>query len=1593
MAIFANELTYYKVNHYSLIFHQKPTLMKKVNYLLVAFTMLLGLGSLHAENISPYLADFNTAIDVSDHDFRPASGWNHITESAYIDYEDMYVTYNYTSTKGVNGSGAIGIGDQTVSGSGWYAESQELHDYLVTPAVSGAVSIMAERINYNHYLQVYKATKNADGTFTVGDQLELTHGSTTSTSINDLSAFDYDTIQIGNFSEPTYLAIRGNGVYIDNFSAETADVDLVRSLKITNQTTAVSNPDVRPDGKYPMSIAVTLLNNGDYDLNPGDENYSITVTERESGAEIGTAPISKAITKGETAMDTITVYADYATYPKQTGVKVRENISGTQYQYQSYVTPTPYEPIMQIRDGGNTTELDDSTAINFGKIQQNTTKNIIVRNSGAKALNITSITLPEGYVVDSSAFTVPAHSEHPVAITATTDETGIHNGYLTINADEVDPFHLALNATVLDSTKYYVDFENNRNPAGAIVGKNWVVSTWGVGDNNYILQNNYTDESLFITPLLKVTEGEQMVFDAGKRANTSYINVYYSADRKNWIRLDSINASRMSDEYPSSGYSYTRKYNLTTYTISGVPAGNYYIAFGSGYANLDNIYGFEVVPVSHDLAITSQSIPTTAVVNTESTAKATLQNVGANDETARSYTATLHLGDATYTADAVKLEAGTSTDFTFPVTPHKAGTFAAYIEFAFADDYKVTTDTVNVVVGEETAQTEVQVGEPTGSTSSYVPLYINYNNSESETVYTTDMLNGLKTGDKITSIVYKGFTTTTKNINTTLNVWIANTSDEPQTSSPYELANTDTMTNVFSGDYTFPKDGTSTNPAPIITVNLTEPFVYNGQNIRLIVRSENQSDYASYTFNTVSQRNSIYRNNDYHETFLTRPYSLAPSPVVYFGVQRDPVTLTGTVTDSAGNAISGAVVKLTSGNVEYSDTTEADGSYNISVMKDQLTYTLRTDAPDYEPYITDGINVTAGLTKDIVLHPATGLFIENHNIAANGTVNDYATAEITVTNDISQDIAAADYDATLYLDGVEAAKATTKADIPTGKSATLNFRFTPRKSGKQEAKIVVNYGEYAYTVSDSIVVNAENFGGEFQTGDSTDVFDESSPVAPWNNWFKQSQSVIVYTPDQLGLTAGGQITNIRFRGKLTNTNTGHEAVSLFIGNTTTEPTLEAADALFADTASMTRIYSMDQDTIDYGGSNYSRVQDIINADIPGGFTYTGGNIVVVFNGNHMNQSDNKIAYVVDENEESYAYGRQTDRGDIYKNESFAKVDFQPIMYMTVTLNDSVRGTVIDKKTLEPVSGANVTLKSGNVEYYGTTAADGTYGIHVAKTALTYDAIFAADGYITDTVKNVTFDSTIVVLNDTLARVPVIINVTGTVKGAQRHADGTTDEAQPLNGATVTVTNADGKTIATATTTADGTYEIDSLTEGQSYTLTYSAEGYTDSVATITAPDTNVVADATLYTEKVKVNVTGTVKGVTVENNFTEEPLAGATVTVANAEGTTVATATTEADGTYTISNLDEDSVYTFTFSAAGYVDSVATVTAGAEDLTVDATLYTEEALGINGINVDNKKAARGNVYTISGQYIGRNIDISTLPSGVYIINGKKVAVK
>ena len=75
------------------------------------------------------------------------------------------------------------------------------------------------------------------------------------------------------------------------------------------------------------------------------------------------------------------------------------------------------------------------------------------------------------------------------------------------------------------------------------------------------------------------------------------------------------------------------------------------------------------------------------------------------------------------------------------------------------------------------------------------------------------------------------------------------------------------------------------------------------------------------------------------------------------------------------------------------------------------------------------------------------------------------------------------------------------------------------------------------------------------------------------------------------------------------------------------------------------------------------------------------------------------------------------------------------------------------------------------------------------------------------------------------------------------------------------------------------------------------------------------------------------------------------------------------------------------FRANFYLENIEPAFAKPMSIDIDG-----ETTGIFEIKANERTLTDG-VYTINGQYVGKNVDSNTLPKGVYIINGQKIIVK
>lgn len=955
--------------------------MKHLNYLFSLALILLGFGWASADVVENYTCDFNTSITTgsSNRAFKVAPGWKHIvgcdTTGSSWRPTYSYVDYAYGSTYGVDGTGAL------------YAYTQTNHlDYLVTPPVTGSFTLQA-KLNVNGYIKFFAINKDAEGNLVPAEEplFEKAYTSEEGSVWAEVTQSGLNAQMIGIVIQNTY---------IDNFVVTgSAEIIYEPKLSITRSgSTSWVYPYVNADNQFTYDVpTVTVTNIGERDLVAGEDNFSISIAPQNKPDEaVLTVPISVNLAIGEsTTIEGVSVTETYNTSWVDANGRKRMDIYedfGKTSVVGNWIQPKPYVPEMTVKQGTNDlSQTSYATAFGtFGMINENVVKTFTINSTGGAPLEGTvTLDVNGGFSVSQNAFNLAAGESMNVDVTALSSTPGVFSGTLTVAATGVESVIIPLSATVLDENKFFEPFTNDANmttiPAGwyAPTG-NWTKTSNTNGSNNYVKSGVIAPHKL-ITPLLRVAEGEKMTFDASRQTNSGlserFINVYYSTDRENWTLVKEV----PSADLPALATGYNASpTNFATIVVEGVPAGEYYIAFESGYCFIDNVYGFERVDVNHDVVVTDFQIPGTVTSNNDVTATVTLLNL--NSVAEANYTSTLKLdGQIVADADPVEIAPNASVTIEFTFVPNNVGTFPAVAEFNFGDDYIVTTTETEVEVKQETAEDVIQVGEPSSTTNS-VPLSLSYNNSESETVYTAEQL-GIEPGTMITSITYKGYVSISKTLTPTVSIYLANAEEATlvtPTTGSQPLMSTEGMTKVFEEDVTFATTGSTTQHEPLISATLAEPFEYTGGALRIVVRALYDDWASGVNFETASVAGqSLYRRNDTQTTFLegNSYVSSANMPVVYLGIEKEATTYSGVVTDTKGQPIEGVTVTLTSipanaeggprraatsGSAVYTATTDAEGKFTVNVIQSDLRYNANFAKEGYKAVNVDGIDFANG---------------------------------------------------------------------------------------------------------------------------------------------------------------------------------------------------------------------------------------------------------------------------------------------------------------------------------------------------------------------------------------------------------------------------------------------------------------------------------------------------------------------------------------------------------------------------------------------------------------------------------------------------------
>ena len=1309
--------------------------MRKIYLLFTAFAFIAGLSTAKAETVSPYSYGFD-GLDVSEHDFAP-TGWNHIVDS----YSGDYVSYTAYDEGGQDGGAYLGVGSQEL-GYGWSLE--DVYDLLVTPPVTGDVSFYVKQTSSSGSVEIYTVTKN-------GFQYEM--GAAYEVELPALSTTEWTQIVVPSVPEGTMLGIRGQNVGIDSFSAASAEIELKKAMAITEivgeyEDYAYINADA--EGNVTFKFTVKVQNTGETVLNPGDEGYAVDIINNsKDNAVVGTAQVPVALQPGETseAFDVV-AHISGITEPGENYWRfyLRENLTGVETYYGWYYIYA-YLPMLEVAIDETYDTVENGTTVDFGTSREPVEKLIYIMNSdGGAPLNVTAIDMPEGFsytlnaVTDNNEtgepiagvpFEIAAHGKALMTVTMTTDVVGTRTGNISISTEGAEPFVMPVAGVVVDPSKLFVNFEDRNFPEGTYNEPSedgeilWTVASVGsYSEPNYAADHSRVEPlTKFVLPKMKVEEGDVMSFRAAKKNTGVHLNVLYSADRKSWTTAKAISedAADEADRFSDEGY--TNNYEFKTFTVDNIPAGEWYVAFEGGYVRVDDIMAYTMLEVpDYDLIVEGASFPSTAMVNYASTASATIVNIGKADVKEGELTAKIYLNDEEAASASVPaIASGESATITIAFTPHQAG--ATTIRMA-VEGVATADATAEMTVAEETTSNYVQVGEASTSTSGG-PFKFYNKRSITEIIYPKEAIN-IPAGTKILGLTFKGYYSG-KNVQSDINVYIAN--EQGTAFKGYDVTGMTQYSGVF--DMTN-GGGSSSNPIDVITVTFPEGIVYNGENIRIVTTAESNGWQSVYfevdnNYSSAAQQKAS-ESGSLEDLEAGASWSaLSYMPVAYFAVEKDATTISGTVTaKESGAAIEGAEVKLTSGDVEYAGTTGADGRYEFAVKQDALTYNMEVAKEGYFTYRSNGISFAEGsAVKDVEMDEATGINIMSVSIPAEGEVNSTMTVKATIENGLEKE--AGSYTAVLYVDGVAAAEAEAVA-LEAYKSYDFEFVYTPHTEGEVSAYVEFK-NEYNTATSEpqTIAIAAESANAEVRVGTPT----EFSTAGPIRFYDQYTQTEIIYPKEMISLEAGAKILSISFKG-YTESRTADPVVNVWIGNVPEGSALQGDDV--TELTQVTPEYGT-MVTIEPAGSESEPIA-IFTAEIPDGFTYEGGDIRIFT----QSESDawTYTYFEIDNNVQGQAQQRYDYSSiDNVASKSWTGIEM-PVVYFGIVPTKNISGTVTFWKDKAPAEGAKVTLRSGEVEYYGTTEADGTYSIDVIKHSLVYDMIVSLEGYEDTVVEGISF---------------------------------------------------------------------------------------------------------------------------------------------------------------------------------------------------------------------------------------------------------------
>lgn len=1316
-----------------------------------------------------YTVDFNTAIAVpsnnhSDPMFKVSTGWTRIADrkngDGYYGTAGYYMRYTYLSTAGVSGTGTLLANAQQAPQSTYDGTIETVYDYIVTPKVSGTVTLQVKgstsaSSSLPSFISFYAVDDNAT---TIGSELVATYSS-------ELNTNDFVTATL-TLSEPTRIAIRGQWVYMDNFTATSAEIPEVKALTVTSVMNSDgqsgytgTNPsfEQQSDGKLLVKLKVAIQNTGNVNIVAGTtENYTLTLASASSASATKTYYEDAAITLTEdlaigasTTID-VEVAVNYTdTYGSYRYWFVREDVSGTTSSSYRYATSVAYEPKFIFREAGSTSTSSISTAESWGTITTETTKSFEIANTGTAPLTIKSVTLPTGFTSDNAPtaeFTLAKGETQALNITQDATATGTFSGTLTIvyldkNAAE-QTYTLAFSATVIGANTWTADFNGDGTsssityPAGSIA-EGGITSDYAYSSGKYNVwlqgrtQNDYaTGNNMFITPKLHATAGDKLAYDVKgvyDSNNVYYAKVYVSTDRKNWGDPVAYYTTNTVAGAEAIGYS-----NWYTKTVTFNTEGDYYVAFSLyGAMKIDNLVGLEKVDVAHDLYIKSVSWPDASIKSGATQSKPSVDIIPLTNEDAANYTVKYIYGEnvVDIASKALTASASSTTNFAASFAPSVTTTTTfpgTKVVFEFTDGTKFETETFDLTVTNEPIFHFVKSlpsskwYEPSDYTTPIA--FGKTNTADTQSFYLYNWGSAPLTVNSIT--LPEGFSTTT-----TFPVTIAAMDENNLSASAQALDITFSATaaGTYSGDMVITHSGDQTFTLGISGTRLDPTKFY--------ATFGTSSDASNYPAGSLAQANisiatpltdngALSSSSSTKNLFITPLLTSVGETMLFDARQRssyytgsvkvysvsDHIAAANTTNDEEFAALNPTLL----GEFSMSSTNFATYSFEVPAGDSYLAFKIQ-DAYVDEIY---------GLAVADVAHE---LQIASSNIPTEGMQNNSLVASVNVLNLGLNDDAVT---VTAYVNG-EAVATSAAVNVPmnhkltdAGTQASVSFIYP--KVGTYPVYLEVKAGDYS-VVTDPVNVTFADEQPQTTAGVGGTTTSSYGPVYMGD---KNCETVSLYTAQVLqagGLKPGDKIKSIAFKGY----NTSDETTSKFEvwyewtdDQTLAKPTGELCTAEYVQ--NMTKIADEDSRAWPKVGSSSNYV-NLIEFDFSGSpLVYQQGKSlrIVVRNQAQAYKGKNFVTTGYTD-----LYYRHHSDYSSYTSATWNTSTLPAIYFELAPANATLAGTVTTSAGAS-IANATITLKADNgVQYSGTTNDAGQYEFDVIQAGLDFTATVEAAGYL------------------------------------------------------------------------------------------------------------------------------------------------------------------------------------------------------------------------------------------------------------------------